>query len=221
MANIRQKSQSFFLLVGTIIGWTAIILQFYLMLRNSLTTIPEIIIRFFSFFTILTNILVTLCFTILYRNNKTKLHQFISRGKSLTAVAVYIFIVGLVYQIILRSTWTPEGLQLIVDELLHTFIPLYFIFYWVLFVPKNHLQWNDIPYWLIYPGLYLLYILSRGALSGFYPYPFMSVTNLGYETVFINSGILLGLFIAFSACFIGIGKLIRRNEARETYYSRE
>jgi len=42
----------------------------------------------------------------------------------ITAITVYITIVGLVYNVILRFLWKPEGLQFIVDELLHTVIPL-------------------------------------------------------------------------------------------------
>ncbi|MFZ5976285.1 MULTISPECIES: Pr6Pr family membrane protein [unclassified Hydrotalea] len=33
--------------------------------------------------------------------------------------------------------------------------------------------------WLIYPLLYLVYILIRGSFSGFYPYPFVNVLQIG------------------------------------------
>ena len=38
--------------------------------------------------------------------------------------------------------------------------------------------------WLAYPGVYLVYVLARGAVSGEYPYPFMDVKVLGYGGVF-------------------------------------
>lgn len=52
----------------------------------------------------------------------------LSKG-ALTAITAFILIVGLVYQIALRGVWQPTGLQRIVDELLHTIIPLYVCIY--------------------------------------------------------------------------------------------
>ena len=42
---------------GLIIGWFAIITQFILMIENKQADILETVFRFFSFFTILTNIM--------------------------------------------------------------------------------------------------------------------------------------------------------------------
>jgi hypothetical protein len=48
--------------------------------------------------------------------------------------ATLILIVGLVYQVVL-GIWNPTGLQYIVDELLHTVIPLFMLGYW--FLPQK------------------------------------------------------------------------------------
>src|SRR4051812_38806133 len=105
-------------------------------------------------------------------------------------MAVYITVVGLVYNLILRQLWKPAGLQFVDDELLHSVIPFLFILYWLMFVPKSELKWKDVLFWLIYPLIYLICILIRGALSGFYPYPFINTDDIGYYETFINSGIL-------------------------------
>ena len=52
MANIKKKMKRKFETFGFSIGWFAIIAQFFLMLENRQADIPETIIRFFSFFTI-------------------------------------------------------------------------------------------------------------------------------------------------------------------------
>lgn len=65
-------------------------------------SVVETIIRFFSFFTILTNLLVALCFTFLLTKSSSALRSFFYRKSTLTAVTVYILIVGLVYNLILR-----------------------------------------------------------------------------------------------------------------------
>jgi len=115
-----------------LLGWFALVGQFYLIILNRITSIPEIIIRYFSYFTILTNLLVAICCTALLTNRNSKIKSFFSRQNTLTAVAVYITVVGLVYNSILRFLWNPQGLQWIVDELLHSVIPLLFIAFWLL-----------------------------------------------------------------------------------------
>jgi hypothetical protein len=41
--------------------------------------------------------------------------------------------------------------------------------------------------WLIFPILYFLYILLRGAISNAYPYPFLDVGKLGYDQAIVNA----------------------------------
>lgn len=190
-------------------GWFAIIAQFILMHENRTTSIPEMVVRFFSFFTILTNILVASYFTSQIISSKGKTENLFSKTGSLTAITVYITVVGLVYQIALRHLWKPTGLQMIVDELLHTIIPTITIIYWLLYEQKAELKWKIIPKFLLYPLFYLAFILVRGQLSGFYPYPFINVSVLGWSQTFINSIVLFGVFLVLSSFFVGIGKLKR------------
>ena len=119
------------------LGWFALIAQFYLIIVNRTVSIPETIIRYFSFFTILMNLLVAVCFTS-FLNKKQKSSAFFSKITTLTAITVYILIVGIVYNVILRFLWKPEGLQKVIDELLHTVIPiLCLIFCGSMYVLKN------------------------------------------------------------------------------------
>lgn len=192
------------LLLGAIclLGWFALIGQFYLIILNRGTSIPEIVIRYFSYFTILTNILVAICCTILLTNRNSKIKSFFLRQNTLTAITVYITIVGLVYNFILRFLWNPQGLQRIVDELLHSVIPLLFIVFWLLIVPKGKLYWKSVLAWLLYPLIYLVFVLLRGIPSSFYPYPFIDVKKIGYPQTFINSSGMLLAFLAISILFL-------------------
>jgi hypothetical protein len=211
MERQSTKAEQIYLTIGAVIGWFSVISQFYLNMVNRQVTIPEAVIRYFSYFTILTNILVALCFTVLSLKGKSNWRKFFSRPKVLTAIAAYISFVGIVYNILLRHLWNPEGLQLIVDELLHSLIPILFILYWLIFVTKTELEWKNTLPWMIYPLVYLLYVLTRGALSGFYPYPFIDVNNLGYSNVLINDGGLMIAFMVLSLIFVAIGKLMSRS----------
>jgi ABC-type Na+ efflux pump permease subunit len=60
-----------------------------------------------------------------------------SKAKNATAITLYILIVGLVYNVILRFLWVLTGSQKIVDELLHLVIPVLVLLYWIVFVTKK------------------------------------------------------------------------------------
>ncbi len=60
-------------LIFALIGWFAIIAQFGLMIENRVSSIPETIIRFFSFFTIITNTLVAIYFTCIFLKKRLEL----------------------------------------------------------------------------------------------------------------------------------------------------
>jgi hypothetical protein len=188
-------------------AWFAIIFQFYLIIVNRQASIGETIIRFFSFFTILTNILVATCFTSLLFYPNTKLGVFFNKAATLTAVTVYIAVVGIIYNFILRFLWKPEGLQFLVDELLHSVVPILVVLYWIIFPAKEALQWKHIFPWLLYPVIYCLYVMLRGAMSGFYPYPFIDVPLLGYGKVFLNICSMVFMFLVLSLLFVGLTKL--------------
>ena len=200
----------FFSAIGAIVAWSAVILQLYLIIVNRTVSIPETLLRFFTFFTILCNILVAICFTVLSVKPVVENGMFFSRSSVLSAVTVYITIVGTVYQLALRSIWDPQGLQKIVDELLHSFTPAYFILFWFLFVRKYALRWQQILPWLTFPLCYLIIILFRGAAADYYPYPFVNVTKLGYARVFLNCGMVLIAFLFFSALVVALGKFSKK-----------
>lgn len=180
------------------------------MISNRVVSIPETILRFFSFFTIDTNIIVALCFSFIFLRSDSGLGRFFTKAATITAVTIYITIVGIVYNVILRSTWQPEGLQKIVDELLHVVIPVLFILFWLLFIPIEQLKWKNAFSWLIYPIVYMTYAIIHGAITKFYPYPFVDVNKLGYNKALFNAGGVLLIIFFLSLVLIGTGKLMRK-----------
>jgi hypothetical protein len=198
-------------IVVAALGWFALIAQYYLMIQNRTTSICETTVRFFSFFTILTNILVAIYFSIVSFSH-TRKPAFVYLPGILTSISVYITIVGLVYQVALRHLWHPQGVQKIVDELLHTVIPILVIIFWYLWESKQLLQYSEILKWAIYPLAYLVYILLRGLVSNFYPYPFVDVARLGLSNVLLNIVILVLLFLALSSIFIFVDKRFEKDQ---------
>ncbi|EOR93312.1 hypothetical protein ADIARSV_3523 [Arcticibacter svalbardensis MN12-7] len=203
-----------FLSLMAILGWFALITQYYINLQNESISPLELGVRYMSYFTLTTNILIATCCTLSLLNAESSLGKFFISYKTRTALTVYILIVSIIYNAILRFQWNPHGLQRIVDELLHSVIPVLFLIYWVIYVFKCHIHWKETLSWLAYPLLYLFFIMIRGMASGFYPYFFINVTQLGLGTVLINSiGIALGFFV-LSMLFVATGNYISKDKKR-------
>lgn len=124
-----------------------------------------------------------------------------TRPETSTAVTVYICVVGLVYHIVLSKIHNPQGLALIADHGLHSFTPLVTLLYWVVFVSSKEVKYTSIPYWLLYPAFYFVYTIIHGALTQFYPYPFLDVSKIGLLQSFLNCLVVLVLFTFLSLLF--------------------
>ena len=73
MYKTETKLPSFFLILIAIAGWFALASQLYLIIQNRVVSVAETIIRYFSFFTILTNLIVAICVTVLLLKPKSEL----------------------------------------------------------------------------------------------------------------------------------------------------
>ncbi len=183
------------------------------MIQNRQADLFETTIRFFSFFTILTNTLVALFFTAhVFTIKKSEPHFLNSKG-TVTAITAFILVVGIVYQIVLRGIWEPTGLQRLVDEILHTLIPAFMLWYWFLFATKEDVKIKSFQLWIWYPVLYFVWILVRGHFSGFYPYPFVDVPTIGYPQVIINTVLILVFLIILVTILVVLGKTQNRKNS--------
>jgi hypothetical protein len=192
--------------VGAFLGWFALALQLYLMLVRDPAGMLGVVITYFSFFTILTNFLVALVFTAAAVSPRAARGQWLLRPSVQASTAVYIAIVGIVYQILLRHLWNPQGAQWVADLLLHSIIPVGYVLYWWLFAPRQDLSWKNAIGWLVYPGAYLVYVLARGAVSGLYPYTFVDVSALGYGGVLARSAALMMVFLGMGLLIVAIAR---------------
>lgn len=190
----------------------ALFVQFYLMISDLGFTFLDAIVRFFSFFTILTNILVAIyCAFILY-GRKGKWSLFFQKESTITAITVYILIVGLVFNLVLRPMADLKGMHQVVSEIFHTVVPLLFLIYWIIVCRKANLSYKVVVYWLIYPLIYVVYTLLHGIYSGFYPYPFIDVSKLGYNTAIRNGIFILVGFVLVSLVLVFITRFTKNNK---------
>jgi len=204
--------------VTATLGWFALALQGYLTvtlsIANGKTPIAGVI-TFVSYFTILTNLLVAVVLTFSVWAPGSRRGTFFSRATVQTGTAVNIAIVGIVYSLLLRQIWDPQGWQKLADLLLHDLIPLLYVGYWVIFVSKRSLRWKDAFWWLTYPAAYFAYTLLRGAVSGWYPYPFLNPHGIGYSRVSANAVMLLAAFLLTGLLLVAIGRWMGRKEGSD------
>jgi hypothetical protein len=212
-----SKSSQLFAASGAIMGWVGLVIQFWLSMENTQYPIPTTIVNYFSYFTILTNILTAVCFTFLAFNYRSGIGAFFTRPSVLTASTIHITIVGLIFNLILRPEIHSVGTQAWISDVLHVATPLLFIIYWVLCVPKNYYSWKTIAVWLLYPIVYLIYVLVRGPYADFYPYPFLDVRLWGLSKVLESCGIITVIYILFAAAFNHLSKhLAKKHKAEQS-----
>lgn len=184
---------------AALVAWSALLLQFYLSIRQSLAMGRDIahgIWMYFAFFTILTNLLAALVLTAPLLAPQSRAGRFCAHSGTIGGVAVNIVLVGIAYNLLLRGLWHPRGLQLVGDVLLHDAMPLVFLGYSWLSAGIAAATFAARALWAAWPVVYFGYAMLRGALSGFYPYPFLNVAHLGYERVLVNAiAILAGYFV--------------------------
>ncbi|TDN61155.1 hypothetical protein B0G77_4580 [Paraburkholderia sp. BL10I2N1] len=160
--------------------------------------------RMSSYLTNLTVLATAICFSCVAIRANSLPGRFFRKPPVVTAIVVYIVFVGLAYNVLLRHLWTPSGYRALLNECLHTVVPLLAALYWVLFVPRFHLTLRKCLLSLVYPLCYLFVTLWRGSTTDFYPYPFINVSELGYPHVLFNSALLILGFLTLMAVFLAI-----------------
>ena len=197
---------AFRLFAGTL-GWTAVVVQ--LAATLTLPTGPSALTRtvnYFSYFTILSNILVAATLTIPKLAGRLRPGRFLLRYELRTALAVYMIITCGIYAILLAGLTPLTEVQYLADITLHYVIPPLYLVDWIRIRPERRIDWKSMLYFLIFPLLYGVYTLMRGALIGTYPYPFVDVIQLGYPAVLINIGLFVILFLGLSVVMVAVGR---------------
>jgi len=206
---LPSRPLQLFINVSAWVAWLALAVQLLLIVQGRLADQASVVggvLHFFSYFTILTNILVAAVLTAAARHDGAATSSFWLRPWVSSGVAASIILVSVAYSLLLRNTWNPQGVQWVVNELLHDIMPPVFVAFWWWCVPKGTLRARHVLAWMIYPILYFGYCLLRGNSIGVYPYPFIDVGTLGYERVIINALVILLGFVVISLAVVGVDR---------------
>lgn len=194
-------------ILGAAAAWSGLGVQLYILVTGTLGPIGGAW-RFFAFFTILMNLFAACLFTAaiarpLLSATRVWLH---------TAAAVYMTVGGATYVLILQNLWDPQGLQLVADVLLHYAAPALAILFWFVGVPKTPFKWSEPLLWAGGPLVYFVYALARAAFDGFYPYPFIDVSQLGWARVLMNALVVLVAFVGVGLVYTALARALSRRQ---------
>ena len=153
-------------------------------------------------FTILTNLLI--CGTMLARAAGARV-----AARWALALLVSILVVSAVDHTLLAPLWAPEGFAWWANQGLHSAVPVFYALWWLDYADKR-LGRGALGTCLAWPLVYCGYALTRGALTGFWPYPFLDAGALGWARVGLNIVGLVAVFVALSSALIALARRLSR-----------
>jgi len=185
-----------------VVGACAVPLQVYL----ALTSHPEHtmlwrLIDFSSYFTNATGALAAAVAILALARPASRLAQ----PGAITATAIYLLVTAVTYEWLLRGE--THGLKFLTNTALHHVMPALFVLLWLAVTPKAGLRWREPVAWIVYPALYMAWILARGAVLHRYPYFFADVDKLGYPRALLNGAGFLAVFYLLGLGAVALGRL--------------
>jgi hypothetical protein len=154
------------------------------------------LVRLFSFFTIQSNLFVLGTSIALFLNIRRDGRVWrVLRMDALLG----IIITGLVYETILAPLVHLEGWALVATIGFHYISPWATLIGWLVFGPRPRIGWGVMAAAFIWPLLWLVYTFVHGAVTGWYPYPFLDVNTIGFAASVRNSAVVLAIGIVIAA----------------------
>lgn len=186
--------------VIAVVASVTLITRFYLRLQQS-EGVLDALSYMAQYFTLLTNAMTLIMMV------------WIALGRELSprvikAVTIAIVCVGLFYHILLAHLVSLSGIELWADHGTHTFVPILSGLWWLFLASKPPLKASDMLIWVAWPVLYCTYILIRANFSGFYPYPFLNLPELGWGGLSVSIAGLLVSFVIVGLAITAFGRLV-------------
>jgi hypothetical protein len=159
--------------------------------------------NFFSFFTIQSNLIAVFVFLVGAAFPGMRSWGWtLVRGQAVLVMTVTL----VVFALLLADTDVDVTLPW-VDTVVHRVMPIAVIADWLIEPPVVAIPFRTSLVWLTYPLLYAAYTLIRGAIVGWYPYPFLDPGNGGFGSVAIYIIGILAFGIALCAVISWVGNL--------------
>lgn len=166
--------------------------------------LPERLLRFFSYFTIQSNLLAAgTALGLIARPDRDGRARRVLRISAIVGMTVTF----ITYIVVLRPIVHLEGIAKLADIGFHYVAPVLTVLGWSLFGPWPRIDIASLLWHLVWPLSYLAYILVLGAITGWYPYPFINVGKIGYPRALLNA-------LPVSALLLIVGAVYRALDTR-------
>jgi hypothetical protein len=166
----------------------------------------------FTFFTVLTNVLVAVTSAALAVAPQRRSRLLaVLRLDALLGIAV----TAAVYHTVLADLYDLRGAEEFANQLFHSVSPALALLGWALFGPRGVLDRRVVALSLVYPLVWLAFTLVRGEVIDWYPYPFVDVAALGYPQVVVNCLLVTVLFLVLAAAASALDRVLGRRPAPE------
>ena len=196
----RRAARAWWAVLAVVVAGS-VVAQFVLHLvdpEEPALSIAGRVVRFLSYFTVQSNLLVLVAVLPLVRDPAHDRPLWrVLRLSSLLGITI----TGLVYAIVLAPLDEPHGLHAWTNAGEHYVAPAMTVLGWLLFGPRPRIDGGVVARALGWPVLWIGWILAQGAVSSWYPYEFMSVQLHGYAVALRNLGFVVVLALAFLLLF--------------------
>lgn len=211
-----MKLRTELLWFGAVAGPLSLLVRTYLTIGSRLESGDSVLgaLAFlFTFFTVLTNLMMALCYVAAL--TKWSWLGWWNRPFARGLTAGSIVMVSIYYLFFLSGLETLTGINQALNVYMHYAAPWLFVVWWLLTPEHGTLRYADIPRMLVYPLVYLVVVMIRGALVHEYPYPILNADTLGYSQVAIGClGMLVG-FVLIYAATVAIDRWLGRRQAAQ------
>ncbi|MGV8846626.1 Pr6Pr family membrane protein [Tessaracoccus sp.] len=184
-------------MVATLLLQVGLVIQGQSVLDES--SVPPLwtrLARLVSYFTIQSNLWVAIAAATLVRDpDRDGVLWRVLR----TDAVLGISLTGLVHFFLLRPLLDLRGLNAVADTGLHLVVPVLAALGWLLFGPRPRLDLSSVLFSLVWPVAWLALTLVIGAITQWYPYPFLDVGARGLGPVLLTCGAVTVAFLVLAA----------------------
>jgi hypothetical protein len=161
--------------------------------------------NFFGYFTIQSNLLGALVLGTTAVVGLLGLRQSLGLQLARASITTYLIAVALVYNTLL--TGLAGGVDVAwANTVMHVVFPLYCLVDWLVVADRRALPFRLLWVVELYPAVWCIVVLLRGALDGWVPYPFFDPAQ-GYGTVTLYLVAIAIAFIAVGAAVFAASRL--------------
>ncbi len=125
------------------------------------------------------------------------------------AILSYAVVTGIVYNVLLRNIPGDGGYEppRWCNEVMHVWVPIFIVLDWVIAPGGVRVPWKRL--WLVvsFPLAWLAFTMLRGAITGWYPYPFLEPDGPGgIGSVIVYVVGIAAFIVAVASAAIGLAR---------------